>query len=195
MNFEMNNPSLKFISTNDVYEAIDRCNSKVLRITYCSLTINNQCSNTKTEVIKVNRVDRSCGIIEGQILRNNQPVEDIILRDRRILRIECVQGSTPPGPSPIFDIIKNCKGFVRITECTQLVGGQCQDRRSYPFLVTDVDERNNTIKGFRISGNQNPEFIILDASLILRVECLSQGSNPNLPWMLIPILLQNKPNR
>lgn len=195
MNFEMNNPSLKFISTNDVYDAIDKCNSKVLRITYCSLTINNQCINTKTEVIRVNRVDRSCGIIEGQILRNNQPVEDIILRDRRILRIECVQGSTPPAPLPIFDIIKNCRGFVRIIECTQLVGGQCQDRRSYPFLVTDVDERNNTVKGFRIRGNQNPEFVILDASLILRVECLSQSSNPNLPWMLIPILLQNKPNR
>ena len=82
-----------------------------------------------------------------------------------------------------------------ITECTQLQGGQCIQRRSYPFLVTSTDERNNTIRGFRIRGNQNPEFVILDARMILRVECLSQSNNPNLPWNLIPILLQNIPNR
>lgn len=33
-----------------------------------------------------------------------------------------------------------------VTECTQLQGGQCTQRRSYPFLVTSIDERNNAIR-------------------------------------------------
>lgn len=195
MYYETDRQQLKAIDARDVYDAIDRCNSRRLRITFCSLTLNNECVNSRTEIIRVTRVNRACGIIEGQILRNNQPFEDIILRDSKILRIECEIDNIPPGGSPIFDIIKNCRGFVRITECTNIKGGQCTERRSYPFLVTNVDERNNTIRGFRIRGNQNPEFVILDASVILRVECLSQSSNPNLPWSMIPILLKSIPNR
>lgn len=195
MFYETNRQQLKAIDARDVYDVIDRCNSRRLRITFCSLTLNNECVNSRTEVIRVTRVNRSCGIIEGQILRNNQPFEDIILRDSKILRIECVGDNTPPPGLPIFDIIEGCRGFVMITECTQLQEGQCIQRRSYPFLVTSTDERNNTIRGFRIRGNQNPEFVILDARMILRVECLSQSNNPNLPWNLIPILLQNIPNR
>ena len=42
---------------------------------------------------------------------------------------------------PIFDIIEGCRGFIMVTECTQLQGGQCTQRRSYPFLVTSIDER------------------------------------------------------
>lgn len=185
MEFQSPGPNLKSVTTNDLYNVIEKCNNKMLKITYCSLTLNKQCINTKTITMRIDKINRPCEQIEGVILRNGEPIEDIILKNSQILNIECVGSSQTPNNSYLFNIIRNCRGFVRITQCTNLENGQCKNTTSFPFLVTDIDERNNNIKGYRIRNNSTPEYALLDVSLITRVECLSQSSSPNLPWNLI----------
>lgn len=185
MEFQSPGPNLKAVTTSDLYDIIDKCKSKTLRITYCSLTLNKQCANTKTATIKINKINRNCELIEGVILRNGEPIEDIILKNSQILNIQCVGGGQTPDNSHIFDIIRNCRGFVRITQCTNLEYGQCKNTISFIFLVTNIDEKNNNIKGYRIRSNSIPEYALIDVSLITRVECLTQNSAPNLPWNII----------
>ena len=43
-------------------------------------------------------------------------------------------------------MIKSCNGVVRITQCTKLENGKCVNRTSFPFLVTEIDRKNNNIK-------------------------------------------------
>lgn len=188
MNFQAPGPSIKAVTTSDLYDIIDKCKSKTLRITYCSLTLNKQCVNTKTITMRVNKINRPCEMVEGVILINREPVEDIILKNSQILNVQCMGEGQTPDKSYIFDIIRNCRGFVRITQCTNLEGGQCKNTTNFPFLVTDIDERNNNIKGYRIRNSSIPEYTLIDVSLITRVECLTQNSAPNLPWNLISYL-------
>ena len=75
-----------------------------------------------------------------------------------------------------------------------LIGYVCVNRISFPFLVTEIDRKNNNIKGYRIREGRTPEYIVLDASLILNVECLTQANSPNFPWGLIPFLLMQIKN-
>ena len=186
---------LKFVTPTDIFETIDKCNSKVLKITYCSLTQNNTCQNTKTFILKIKKIYRKEGFVEGTILKDNQPYEDVVLMADKILKVECVKGggSTEENPS-FFDIIKSCNGLVNITVCTKIEKGKCTDRDTFPFLVTEVDKKNNNIKGYKIKGEKNTQFSVIDVSLIQKVECLTKDKNPNFPWMVIPFLLmqQNK---
>lgn len=188
MDFQSPRPSIKTVTTSDLYDIIDKCKSKILRITYCSLTLNKQCVNTKTITMRITKINRHCEMVEGIVLRNGEPVEDIILKNSQILNVQCMGKGQTPDKSYIFDIIRNCRGFVRITQCTKLEGGQCKNTTSFLFLVTDIDERNNNIKGYRIRNSSIPEYALIDVSLITRVECLTQNSAPNLPWNLISYL-------
>lgn len=116
--------NLKTLSPYDIYQAIEQCNSKVLKITYCSLRIEGQCMNTKTNVIQIKRLYKTCDFIEGTILRDDKPYEDIVLKAEQILKVECIKSNNPdnkPNENPtIFDIIKSCNGIVKITQCTKL---------------------------------------------------------------------------
>ena len=50
MYYKTNRQTLKTTDTRDVYNAIDKYNIRRLRITFCSLTLNNECINSRTEV-------------------------------------------------------------------------------------------------------------------------------------------------
>ncbi|MGL5313961.1 MAG: hypothetical protein ACRC92_12005 [Peptostreptococcaceae bacterium] len=193
-NFRPDN-NLKFVTPYDIFETIDKCNSKILKVTYCTLMLNNQCQNTKTFVLQIKKIHRNEGFIEGVILKDNKPYEDIILRADKILQVECVKngGNSDEKPS-IFEIIKSCNGLVNITQCTKLEKGKCTEKDTFPFLVTDIDKKNNTIKGYKIKNDKYTKFTVIDASLIQRVECLSKDKNPNFPWSMIPFLLMQHKN-
>lgn len=187
--------NLKFVTPYDIFETIDKCNSKVLKVTYCTLTLNNQCQNTKTFILQIKKIHRNEGFIEGVILKDNKPSEDIILRSDKILQIECIKSGGNPEENPsIFEIIKNCNGLVNITQCTKLEKGKCIEKYTFPFLVTDLDKKNNTIKGYKIKNDKYTKFTVIDASLIQSVECLSKYKNPNFPWSIIPFLLMQHKN-
>jgi hypothetical protein len=177
---------LKFISTEDVYKTIERCDSKKLKITYCSLTSKQQCITTRSAVIKIIKIHRNCDFIEGVILRDNEPYEDIILKSSQILSLECVKGGQKPEKPSIFDTIRNCNGLVRINQCIKLDKGECTDSRTFPFMVTQIDEKNKNIKGYRIRNNKQPEYMVIDTSMILKVECLAPRDGTNIPWMILP---------
>lgn len=189
---------LKTLNPYDVYQAIEQCNNKILKITYCSLRVDGQCMDTKTNIIKIKRLYKTCDFIEGTILRDNKLVEDIVLKVDQILKIECIKSGKPnnkPEEKPtIFDIIKSCNGMVKLTQCTKIEKGKCTNKTSFPFLVTEIDRRNNNIKGYRIRDGRPPEYIVLDASLILNIECLTQSNSPNFPWGLIPFLIMQIKN-
>ena len=189
---------LKTLNPYDIYQAIEQCNNKVLKVTYCSLRIDGQCINTKTNIIQIKKLYKTCDFIEGTILKDNKPYEDIVLKTDQILKVECVKSNIPgnnPEPTPtIFDIIKSCNGIVRITQCTKLEKGKCVSKSSFPFLVTEIDRKNNNVKGYRIRENKSPEYIALDASLIINVECLTQVNSPNFPWGIIPFLMMQIKN-
>jgi len=174
---------LKLISTEDVYKTIEKCNSKKLKVTYCSLTSKQKCIATKSAVIKIIKIHRNCDFIEGVILRDNEPYEDIILKSSQILSLECVKDGKKPY---IFDTIRNCNGLVRITQCIKLDKGECRDSKTFPFMVTQMDEKNKNIKGYRIRNNKQPEYMVIDASMILKVECLAPKDGTNIPWMILP---------
>ena len=53
---------------------------------------------------------------------------------------------------------------------------------------------NNNIKGYRVREGLTPEYIVLDASLILNVECVTQANSPNFPWGLIHFLMMYMKN-
>ena len=141
--------NLKTLNPYDIYQAIEQCNSKILKITYCSLRIDGQCMNTKTNVIQIKRLYKTCDFIEGTILKDDKPYEDIVLKADQILKVECIKSNKPdnkPEEKPtIFDMIKSCNGVVRITQCTKLENGKCLNRISFPFLVTEIDRKNNNI--------------------------------------------------
>ena len=190
--------NLKTLNPYDIYQAIEKCNNKILRITYCSLRIDGQCMDTKTNIIKIRRLYKTCDFIEGTILKDNRPYEDIILKADQILKVECIKSNKPDNnqkPQPtIFDIIKSCNGVVKITQCTKIENGKCVSKASFPFLVIQIDRKNNNIKGYRIRDGRPPEYIVLDVSLILNVECLTKSNSPNFPWGLIPFLLMQAKN-
>lgn len=197
MDFIRPDNNVKFVTPYDIYDTIDKCNSKTLKVTYCSLTLNGQCQDTKTFIIQIKKIYRNEGFIEGVILRDSKPYEDVILRADKILRVECVNNinnNNNDNKPSIFDIIKNCNGLVNITLCTKIEKGKCVDKDTFPFLVTDIDKKNNTIKGYKIKNDQYTKFVVIDVSLIQKVECLSKDKNPNFPWNIIPFLLmqQNK---
>lgn len=193
-NFRPDN-NLKFVTPYDIFETIDKCNSKILKVTYCTLMLNNQCQNTKTFVLQIKKIHRNEGFIEGVILKDNKPYEDIILRSDKILQVECVKSGGSPDEKPsIFEIIKSCNGLVNITQCTKLEKGKCIEKDTFPFLVTDIDKKNNTIKGYKIKNDKYTKFTVIDASLIQRVDCLSKDKNPNFPWSMIPFLLMQHKN-
>lgn len=176
-------PSVKYISPQDVFETIEKCDNKKLKITYCSLNLNDQCITTKKAIIKITKIHKNCGFIEGLILKDNDPYENIILKSSQILSIECVKQNTPPVNESIFDTIRKCNGLVRITQCLKLDKGICTDKKSFPFLVSDIDEKNKNIKGYRVNNNQ-PEYMVIDVSMILKVECINPSTVfPNMPWM------------
>lgn len=174
---------LKFIGPEDIYKTIEKCDSKKLKVTYCSLTLNGKCSTTKNIIIKVNNINKSCGYIEGVVLRDGEPFEDIILKSSQIVSVECSKGGEK---NSIFDTIRNCNGLVRITQCTKLEKGVCKDSKTFPFMVTEIDERNKNIKGYRIKNNNQPEYMVIDSSMILKVECLTPRNSSSMPWMIIP---------
>ena len=120
--------------------------------------------NTKTNVIQIKRLYKTCDFIEGTILRDDKPYEDIVLKAEQILKVECIKSNNPdnkPNENPtIFDIIKSCNGIVKITQCTKLENGKCVNRISFPFLVTEIDRKNNNIKGYRIREGRTPEYIV-----------------------------------
>ena len=155
--------NLKTLNPYDIYQAIEQCNSKILKITYCSLRIDGQCMNTKTNVIQIKRLYKTCDF-------------------------------KPEEKPTIFDMIKSCNGVVRITQCTKLENGKCVNRTSFPFLVTEIDRKNNNIKGYKVRDGLTPEYIVLDASLILNVECVTQANSPNFPWGLIHFLMMQMKN-
>ena len=103
---------LKTLNPYDIYQAIEQCNNKVLKVTYCSLRIDGQCINTKTNIIQIKKLYKTCDFIEGTILKDNKPYEDIVLKADQILKVECVKSNITgnnPEPTPtIFDIIKSC---------------------------------------------------------------------------------------
>jgi hypothetical protein len=164
---------LKFIEPEDVFQAIEKCDSKKLKISYCSLTLNGKCINSKNAIIKINKIHKNCGFVEGVILKDNEPFENIILKSSQILSLECVKGGQKPNKPSIFEIIKNCNGLIRVTQCTKLEKGICKDNKTFNFMVTQIDEKNKNIKGYRIKSNGQPEYMVLDSSAILKVECLS----------------------
>ena len=190
--------NLKTLNPYDIYQAIEQCNSKILKITYCSLRIDGQCMNTKTNVIQIKRLYKTCDFIEGTVLKDDKPYEDIVLKTDQILKVECIKSNKPdnkPEEKPtIFDMIKSCNGVVRITQCTKLENGKCVNRTSFPFLVTEIDRKNNNIKGYKVREGLTPEYIVLDASLILNVECVTQANSPNFPWGLIHFLMMQMKN-
>jgi hypothetical protein len=49
-------------------------------------------------------------------------------------------------------------------------------------MVTQLDEKNKNIKGYRIKSNGQPEYMVLDSSAILKVECLSPREAFNMPF-------------
>jgi len=53
-------------------------------------------------------------------------------------------------------------------------------------MVTQMDEKNKNIKGYRIRNNKQPEYMVIDASMILKVECLAPKDGINIPWMILP---------
>lgn len=184
-------PTLKFIDSSDIYETIKKCNSKILRITYCSLTLNGQCMNIKTIDMKIKKIYPNSEFIEGTQLINNEPVEDIIMKASVVLKIECVQGSKPDETLSIYDKIKYCNGIVKITQCTKLEQGKCVRKTSFPFVVTDMDKKNKVIKGYQIKNNTTPQYMVLDDSLILDVDCINKKNMPDFPWWIIPGILNN----
>lgn len=177
------NIDFKFISTDDVYQTIEKCKSKKLKVTYCSLTLNKQCITTKSAVIKITKIHKNCDFIEGVILKDNEPYEDIVLKSSQILSLECVKDGKKTS---IFDTIRNCNGLVRITQCIKLDKGVCKDSKTFPFMVTQLDEKNKNIKGYRIRTNKQPEYMVIDTSVILKVECLVPKGDINIPWMILP---------
>lgn len=183
------NMNMKLIAPDDVYKTIEKCNSKKLKITYCSLTLNNKCMETKKIVILVNKINKNCGFIEGVILKNNEPVEDIILKSSQILSIECAGNNDSSENESVFETIKNCNGFIRITQCMKLEKGKCKESKTFPFLVTSIDEKNKNIKGYKIRNNMQPEYTVIDASVILKVDCLGTNNNPRSPFSIYKIPL------
>ena len=87
--------NLKTLNPYDIYQAIEQCNSKILKITYCSLRIDGQCMNTKTNVIQIKRLYKTCDFIEGTILKDDKPYEDIVLKADQILKVECIKSNKP----------------------------------------------------------------------------------------------------
>ncbi len=196
MNYESNNlkrpqPSLKYLSPYDIYDVIDKCQSKVLRVTYCSLTLNKQCMNTKTSKIKITKIYKESGFIEGLILKDGEPFENIILKSNQILKVECVKGDKPDGLS-VYDKIKECNGLVRITQCIKIENGECVRRNTFPFFVSEIDKKNNNIKGYVIRENEYPKYTVIDVSLILNVSCLSKDYLKNFPINIIPFIFNNQ---
>ena len=161
--------NLKTLNPYDIYQAIEQCNSKILKITYCSLRIDGQCMNTKTNVIQIKRLYKTCDFIEGTVLKDDKPYEDIVLKADQILKVECIKSNKPDN-------------------------GKCVNRTSFPFLVTEIDRKNNNIKGYKVREGLTPEYIVLDASLILNVECVTQANSPNFPWGLIHFLMMQMKN-
>lgn len=194
MTMEYNRPSqptLKFIDSSDIYETIKNCNSKILRVTYCSLTINGQCMNIKTIDMKIKKIYPNSEFVEGTILINDELVEDIIMKASVILKLECIQQNKPDDNLSIYEMIKYCNGIVKITQCTKLEKGKCVQKTSFPFLVTDMDKKNKVIKGYKIKDNSKPQYMVLDESLIVDVGCISKKNMPDFPWWIIPTLLNN----
>lgn len=183
--------NLKFLNSAEVYSAIQVCNSKVLNITYCSLKLDDICMDTKTVTILIRKLHQNCDFIEGTILKNSRPFEDIVLKSSRILKVECSKDTKPDENLSIYDTIKYCEGLVKITQCSKIEKGKCIQKKSFPFLVGEIDTKNNIIKGYRIRDRQPPEYIILDTSLILDVECITKNNSPNFPWGMIPFLMMN----
>ncbi|MGL4912363.1 MAG: hypothetical protein ACRC3Y_08015 [Romboutsia sp.] len=182
----MRDPSLKFIAPEDVFQTIEKCDSKKLKVTYCSLTVNGQCMTTKNEIIKIIKIHKNCGFVEGVILRDNEAYEDIILKSSQILSLECVKGGQKPEKPSIFEVIKNCNGLIRLTQCTKLEKGVCKDSKTFNFMVTKIDEKNKNIKGYKLKNNGQPEYMVIDSSVILKVECLSPRDILDNPWSMLP---------
>lgn len=179
-------PSLKFISEQDVFQTIEKCENKKLKVTYCSLSINGECITSKNVILKITKIHKNCGFIEGVVLKDNEPFEDIVLKSSQILSLECFKGNQKPEKPSIFEVIKNCNGMVRITQCTKFEKGACKDSRTFNFIVTQLDEKNKNIKGYRIRGNGQAEYMVIDSSMILKVECLTSREVLANPWMMFP---------
>lgn len=186
--------NLKFLNSSDVYTAIQACNSKRLKVTYCSLKLDSQCINTKSIIMKINKLHTNCDFIEGTILKEDKPFEDIVLKASSILQIECVKDKKPNDNISIYDTIKYCDGLVKITQCSKLEKGKCVSKSSFYFLVTKMDSKNKVIKGYRIRQNHSPEYMVLDESLILDIECITKENSPNFPWWVIPMLMNSLKN-
>lgn len=180
----------KFIDSSDVYNAIKKCNSKKINITYCSLEIDNECINTRNVTIQIKKLHQNCNFIEGTIIRNNKPVEDIILKSSSIYSIECVSDLEPEDTVSIYDTINYCDGLVRMTVWNKIEKGKCIQKTSFPFLATSVDKKNKLIKGYRIRANQPPEYIVLDERVVLAVDCITNKNTPNFPWWILPALMK-----
>lgn len=179
----------KYLDSSDVYNAIKRCNSKILKITYCSLKKYNECMSTESIVIEIIKLHQNCDFIEGIILKNNMPYKDIILRSSSILSIECDNIMNHNDKMSIYDIIKYSDGLIKITQCTKFEKGKCTQKSVFPFLVKSVDKNNKVIKGYRIKNNQPPEYMILSENTVLDVDCITNGNTPDFPWWVIPVLI------
>ncbi len=180
-------PNVKFIDNNDVYNAIKKCKSKVVNITYCSLNINNKCMNTESISIEIIKIHQNCNFIEGVVLKNGKPHKDLILKASSILSIECAT-SYPDNNMSFYDVIKFCDGLVKITQCTKIEKGKCTQRNSFPFLVKSVDKKENVIKGYKIKLNQTPEYMVISGDSIIDVDCITNSNTPNFPWWIIQML-------
>ena len=79
-------------------------------------------------------------------------------------------------------------------ECVSKVDFDVNSAEIKVFLHGEEVAVDNNIKGYRIRDGKTPEYIALDASLILNVECLTQSNSPNFPWGLIPFLMMQIKN-
>lgn len=84
-------PTMKYISPEVLYETIYNSEIKIFKVTYCSLKLNDQYIIIKKNIIKIVKTYKDIGFIEGTILKDNEPLEDIILKYNRILKIECLK--------------------------------------------------------------------------------------------------------
>lgn len=182
-------PNAKFLDSSDVYNAIKKCNSRILNITYCSLKKDNECINSESFTIEITKLHQNCDFIEGVILKNGKPYKDIILKSTSILSVECVKNSNHDENMSIYDIIKYCDGLVNITQCTKFEKGKCVQKTTFPFLVHSIDKKDKSIKGYKIKSNQAPEYMVISDNTILDVDCITKNNTPNFPWWILPVLL------